>query len=117
MVREKQLETVLVIISGFLILHLIWAWMWPIYVIAGLLFVSLFIKRLLELIIKGWYKLGHLLGLINSTILLSIVFYILLTPIALVYRIFKSRKKTIYRETFFVKKDNTYKPQDLDNMW
>jgi hypothetical protein len=36
---------------------------------------------------KGWMWVGHILGWINTRILLSIVFYVLLTPIGLVFRL------------------------------
>ena len=36
---------------------------------------------------KGWMWVGHILGWINTRILLSIVFYALLTPIGLVFRL------------------------------
>ncbi len=36
---------------------------------------------------KGWMWVGHILGWINTRILLGIVFYALLTPIGLVFRL------------------------------
>lgn len=37
---------------------------------------------------KLWMKLGHVLGKINSTIILSLIFYIVLLPIALLKKMF-----------------------------
>jgi hypothetical protein len=36
---------------------------------------------------KGWMWIGHILGWINTRILLGIVFYALVTPIGLVFRL------------------------------
>ena len=36
---------------------------------------------------KGWMKVGHILGWINTRILLGIVFYGLITPIGIVFRL------------------------------
>lgn len=36
---------------------------------------------------KGWMWIGHLLGWINTRILLSVVFYGLITPIGIVFRL------------------------------
>ena len=36
---------------------------------------------------KGWMWVGHILGWINTRILLGIVFYALVTPIGLVFRL------------------------------
>jgi hypothetical protein len=37
---------------------------------------------------RGWMALGHALGWINSRILLSLVFYLVVTPIGLAIRLF-----------------------------
>ena len=54
---------------------------------------------------KGWMKLGHVLGWINSRIILGLVFLIVLQPIALIMRLFnydplrkKKNNQTSYRE-------------------
>jgi hypothetical protein len=41
---------------------------------------------------KVWMWVGHILGWINTRILLSIVFYALLTPIGLVFRLMGKEK-------------------------
>ncbi len=54
---------------------------------------------------RAWMKLGHILGWLNSRIILGVVFLIVLQPIALIMRIFghdplKTKKlvKKSYRE-------------------
>ena len=54
---------------------------------------------------KGWMKLGHVLGWINSRIILGLVFLIVLQPIALIMRLFnydplrkKKNNQKSYRE-------------------
>ena len=37
---------------------------------------------------RAWMKLGHILGWVNSRIILGLVFFIVLQPIALIMRIF-----------------------------
>ena len=44
--------------------------------------------RLLVYPYRVWMKLGHILGLVNSRIILGLVFLIVLQPIALIMRIF-----------------------------
>ena len=43
--------------------------------------------QLLAPIHTGWMWVGHLLGWINTSILLGIVFYVLVTPLGLVFRL------------------------------
>ena len=54
---------------------------------------------------KGWMQLGHILGWINSRIILGLVFLIVLQPIALIMRFFnydplrkKKNNQKSYRE-------------------
>ena len=44
------------------------------------------LPQLLGPIYKGWMWVGHILGWINTRILLGIVFYALVTPMGLVFR-------------------------------
>jgi len=55
------------------------------------------LPQLLRPIHKGWMWVGHILGWINTRILLSIVFYAMVTPIGLVFRLMG---KDTMRQTF-----------------
>ena len=63
--------------------------LWTFYL--GLLFLLLgFIKpNLLNIPYKIWMKLGLYLGWINSRIILSIIFFVILLPISLIMKCFK----------------------------
>lgn len=59
---------------------------------------------------KGWMILGHVLGWVNSRIILGLIFLIVLQPIALIMKLFsydplrkKKNNKISYRE---IKKNN-----------
>ena len=74
---------------------------WTIWVgFLGLIF-GLISPNLLKLPYKAWMKLGFLLGWVNSRIILGIIFFIILLPIAIVMRLFgydplKNNRKGIY---------------------
>lgn len=51
--------------------------------------VSVFVPRVLAPFNRAWFHLGQLLGKIVSPIVLGIIFYGLLTPVALISRIIK----------------------------
>lgn len=40
-----------------------------------------------------WKKFGKLLGKIQTTIILAIIYYLIITPVGLIKILFKSRKK------------------------
>lgn len=61
---------------------------WWSLLLGGLLMgLGAFLPRSLELPFKGWMFVGHILGWVNTRILLSIVFYGLLTPMGWVMRL------------------------------
>ena len=85
----------------------IWTiWFGVVFLILGFLKPSL-----LSLPYKGWMKLGHILGWINSRIILGFVFLIVLQPIALIMRVCghdplrkKKGMQRSYREKIYNKK-------------
>jgi len=57
----------------------------------GLIITAVFIPHYLEPIRTIWIKFGNFLGMVNGTILLTLVFIFILTPIALLLRLFKKQ--------------------------
>jgi hypothetical protein len=66
-----------------------------------------------------WLKLAETLGWINSRLLLGIVFFVFLSPIALLHRLFHKNplqlKKT--NGSIFVAREHAYTEKDFENMW
>ena len=60
---------------------------WP-WVLSGFFLLSaLLIPRQLAVVYKPWMIIGHILGTINTKIILSIVFFLVFSPVALVFKI------------------------------
>ena len=73
------------------------------------LILGLLNSKLLTPLNKGWIKFGEVLGIIIAPIVMCLVYFIILTPISLIVRIFgkdllklKSTKKI---ETYWIKRD------------
>lgn len=58
---------------------------------AGLIIMAICTPRYLEPIRKIWLKIGDFLGMVTGTILLTVVFIFILTPIAFLPRLFKKQ--------------------------
>ena len=78
---------------------------WTIWISIPSLFLAISKPSLLLYPYKAWMKLGHVLGWLNSRIILGLVFLIVLQPIALIMRIFghdplktKNHAQKSYRE-------------------
>ena len=57
-------------------------------VVAGVLIVpALLFPRSLRLLHRGWMAIGHVLGWINTRLILGIIFYALFTPIGFFMRL------------------------------
>ncbi len=60
---------------------------WTLWVAVPALILGLTAPRLLHYPYKGWMALGHLLGWVNSHIILGLVFIVVLQPIAYAMRL------------------------------
>ena len=81
--------------------------------------VASFIPPLERLIVWIWGKIALVLGWINTRIILSLVFFIFLTPFALLSRLFSKNSLQLKQEsdTTFVERNHTYTKKDLENIW
>jgi len=71
---------------------------WPFWVGVPLCLLSLIRPHWLHILYKPWMKIGHGLGFINTRILLSLFFFVLITPMGLVLRLLKKDPLTRYYE-------------------
>ncbi len=116
----KDLKAQLVIVTGFLFLSWLFDsdWLTNAALLLGLVF--LISPKLSNAILWFWDKLAHVLGWINTRILLSLVFYVFLFPIALLFRLFTrdplSLKWNKTSSTFTIR-DHKYVSSDLENPW
>jgi len=94
----------LVISMGFLVLYLIFAWKWAIYVSLAVGLIGIISTFLSSKIEWAWMKLSKILGYIIPNILLSLVFYLLLFPLSFFSKL--SRKDPLMLsdkyQTYFV---------------
>ncbi len=118
--KEKITESILAITTGLLAIGLIFEipLLLLIAVIAGA--IGLLIPPLARLIANAWIKFAELLGYINSRILLTIVFYVFLFPIAIVSRLFNKdslQLKPKNSGSYFSDRNHDFVPEDFRNPW
>lgn len=90
------------------------------YLATVLLVLGLFVKSLSGIITTGWLKFSHILGNINSKVLLGAVFFLVLSPIGFLYRKFKGDPMKIKRanpQSNWVEKNHLYVPADFEHTW
>ena len=83
-----------------------------------LLILPLVFYRAAHLITWIWLKFSHILGAINSRIILSGIFFLVLTPMALIYRLMGNK---IYSKpkghSYFTDRDHKYSSKELEKSW
>lgn len=113
-------ESILGIVVGFAILFYFFQaqWLLGVSIIVGLL--GLFSKTVAGWIHWGWMRLVGFIGYINSHLLLGIIFFIILFPIAMLYRLV-NRKDTLQlkrsSDSSYTERNHAYTPKDLENLW
>lgn len=112
----------LAIATGFLALYFLVGrrdWLLIVALTVGAL--TLLLPVLARWVSFGWFKLAEGLGYVNSRVLLSLIFFIFLLPIALLYRLanrnplaLRNNRQT---DSLFVERNHTYSAKDMDNIW
>ena len=77
---------------------------WPFYFATALVILSLIAPHQLVILKKTWMKIAVILGKINGFIILGLIFYGMITPYAIILRIFKREPLM----TKYVKTKNSY---------
>ena len=116
---QKVYKNILVLIVGFSVLQLVFGGKVFISVALSVLLLSALSEKAAVAIDKSWLWFGEKAGKINAAILLFLIYYLLLTPIAFLSRI--GRKDPLQlrapKESNFVFKHHTYTAKDLENPW
>lgn len=119
--RLQELETLTVIAAVLLLLDLILHKRVLGVAALVLLGIALFIKPLAQRIARVWLGFSDLLGVFNAKVILSILFFIVLTPLALLYRLTTPNPLRLKRDkalgSYFDRRDHVFCRKDLDKMW
>ena len=122
MSESEKTKAQLVIVTGLVVLYFIFKSKYPYLLIgaAAVGVISIAIPVAGDLIVKGWYKIAEILGAINGRILLSIVFFLVLLPVALLAKLGKKNLLALKKEsrkTVFVERNHKYVAKDMEQVW
>ena len=117
--KGKASETCLVISTGLILLFLITGKIVLIYIALGIGLIGIFLKPLARLITIGWFGLAEVLSRIVSTIIMIIVYYLILVPIASIYKMKHKRMLDLKNPStsMWHEREHQYQKDDLDNVW
>jgi hypothetical protein len=120
MKKQNNKEIILTIVVGLLVFFyfLKSQWLFNTALILGVL--GVFSEFVAEKVSWVWLKVAEILGRINSTILLSLIFFIFLTPLALLMKVFKKTDSLKLKKlpgSAYDERNHTYTAKDLENTW
>ena len=88
MTRTETLKILNVLALAAMAFYLFFQKVWLLYLCVFFLIIALTDNPVGRLTAGWWMKLAEVLGNFNSRLILALVFYLLLTPMALLYRLF-----------------------------
>ncbi len=118
----KSIEAMLAISTGLSVIYFITENQYFLIASISIGLIGLFSSFLSKKIAWLWFKLAETLGRINGFILLSVLFFILLTPLAWLMRVFKkdslkTRKETFKNQSYYIERNHEYSAKDIENPW
>jgi hypothetical protein len=120
--NEKALETTGILALACLIAGIVFQNEYLIYCAVGLLSIGLFLKSLSSRIARIWLAFAESAGAFNTKIILALVFFVLLTPIAMLYRLFHGdfmclKRKNTHETSLWKAREVTFKPEHFRKLW
>lgn len=117
--KIKQKETIITIVTGLIII----GWLvrkqilFPVAATIGLL--SLLSDYITSKIHWLWMKISHIMGFVMSKVILSIVFFVFLTPMAFLSKLGRKNLLQLKRsdKSYYEERNHKYQKEDLENVW
>lgn len=111
----------MVLAAAALVLFLVFRKNVFVFTSIGLLLLGLFFKSASARVAALWLRFAEVLAAFNTRVILGLVYFLVLTPIALVYRLFAKRHvnspRTAFGGSYFIIRDHACSAQDLEKMW
>ena len=122
MSEAEKSKAQLVIVTGLLVFSFVFnnAATYLLYAAGIVGLVSIFLPIVGDFIVKIWFKIAEGLGWFNSRVILTVVFYVFLWPIATLYRLTTKNPMNVKRSdsnTVYAERNHTYTPKDLEQIW
>lgn len=119
--REKDLETIAVLAAASLVFYYVFKKNGFILAAFALLITGLFFKAAASKISVLWLKFAELLGTFNTRLILGLVYFVVLTPIAVAFRMLTRKHANSPRsasdKSYFTVREHAYAAADLEKMW
>ena len=116
---KKSLKTLFVLCAGLIILGFLFRTRWLLFLSLALFIPGILVPPAGKGIARAWLKLSEILGWFTSRILLTLLYYCLLFPVAVLSRLFSPDRLALKKgqETLFHIRNHLHEKKDLVNPW
>lgn len=95
--------------------------LWPWIVSSVFVLWSLVFPAGLKIVHKPWMQIGKILGIINTTIILGVIFFLVFTPVALFFKLvgkdFMDRKLNKAKTVSYWKTSTKQSKEHMENLY
>lgn len=91
MKKQETLKTLCVLALAALAFHLLTGKAWLAWGAGALLALGIWDNPAGRALAEGWMKFAEALGRVNTKVILWLIFFLVLTPVAALYRLFNGR--------------------------
>ena len=121
MSRLETQKTITVLTLACLVAYLIFGMKWLLVVAIVFCLGNAAESRITTAIAEYWIRFATILGRINAKIILFVMFFLVLTPIAFIYRLFNREKVEHFRvnrrNSYFDDVQKTFGREDFEKLW
>ncbi len=121
MKNQNSAQTILAIVVGLIAFSLLFHVQILAQAAFGIGLLALLSDRFAALVSKLWLRLAELLGRVNGNVLLTLIFFVFLTPIAFLMRLIQKadnlKLKRQAADSIYETRNHTYEAKDLANIW
>src|SRR5688572_12308514 len=118
--KVKNYETILAIVLGLLVIWYFTGIAILIYCCLALVMIGLLFPSVTSIITWIWFKIAEILGWFMSKFLLSVIFYLVLVPIAFLSRLFITNSLNLKKSnntSYFQNRNHKYTSEDMEHPW
>lgn len=119
MKKDTSGETLAVLTTGLLGLHLLFDWNWAGYLSLAIGVSGIISPWMREKIAGIWINISGILGLIVPKIILSIIYFGILFPLALLAKLGRKDPLLLSRnyDTYFIEVEREPRKADFEKIW
>lgn len=116
--KEKHLGTILVLVTALVIFFYFYRNDYLLYAAILLGCIGIFIPWLSRKLHWLWMKFAELLGAVMNKVILSVVFFVFLVPMALLRKLFGKKSFSGKKATSnFTERNFTYTKKSMEDLW